>query len=350
MKLRQYRLSFLILLFLFQYFFVAWCANHPEGVELYYSRGIYATSLGIRLFLLQKIPFSLGDLLYILSLLLLAVYVYRNRKEFTVNLKKLSYNVLFGINLLYFIFHLSWGMNYHRLPLAKKKGYPSSYTVDELEESLCFFINEANRLQHTLGFKSNQRVTTKLSLKELKLLLHETYATSPTLYAKNSLFSTMLSYMGYGGYLNPFTLEAQVNHKLPKINALVTMAHELSHQKGYAAENEANFIGFLSCQQNPNQYIQYGSTLFALRYLYSEMYKADTERARIALNNVNLGVLSNIKEASTFWQKYKNPLAPYFQKSYNQYLKANRQKKGIQSYNEVAGLILQDYKEHIKIE
>ena len=31
---------------------------------------------------------------------------------------------------------------------------------------------------------------------------------------KNSIWSTIISYMGYAGYLNPFTLEAQVNEKI----------------------------------------------------------------------------------------------------------------------------------------
>ena len=350
MKLRKYRLPLLVLLFFAQYFFVGWCASHPEAVERFYSKGIYAQSLGIRLVVLQKIPFSVGDLLYALVFVQLILFGFRVRKMPKIRLKKTIESILFGTNLLFFVFHLSWGMNYHRIPLAEQYGYTPGYTLTELEESLCFSINEANRLQYTLGFKSDQRVTTKLSLEELKLLLHATRASSPPLFAKNSFYSTLLSYMGYGGYLNPFTLEAQLNDKLPKINTVVTMAHEVSHQKGYAAENEANFIGFLACQKNVNPYIQYASALFALRYLYSDLHKADSALAKRVISNANKGILLNLKEANTFWQKYKNPLAPYFQESYNQYLKANRQKKGIQSYSEVVGLIIQDNKKHLRIE
>lgn len=349
MKLRSYRLWLLVLLFLLQYLFVAWCANHPIAVEHFFSKGIYAKSLGIRLSLLQKIPFSVGDFLYALLFLWLGRLLWHSR--WTIgNFKAILINLLFGINLLYFVFHFSWGLNYHRVPLAEQLGYPTTYSLKELEESLCFYLNEAHRLQHHLGFENEERVTTMLSLKELKIALYQTHVTSPPLYTKNSFFSTLLSYMGYAGYLNPFTLEAQLNNKLPKIHTVVTMAHEISHQKGYAAENEANFMGFLFCKEHPNNYIQYASALFAVRYLYSELYKADAERAKLILNTAHKGILLNIKEAHTFWQKYKNPLAPYFQKSYNQYLKANRQKKGIQSYHEVVGLIIQDHKERTRIQ
>jgi hypothetical protein len=63
---------------------------------------------------------------------------------------------------------------------------------------------------------------------------------------KPSLISVPLSYMGFGGYLNPFTNEAQVNDCLPKYNFPTTTLHEMAHQIGYASESEANFIGFLA--------------------------------------------------------------------------------------------------------
>ncbi|MBQ0741381.1 DUF3810 family protein, partial [Aquimarina celericrescens] len=60
---------------------------------------------------------------------------------------------------------------------------------------------------------------------------------------KESLFSTGLSYMGYGGYLNPFTQEAQVNGLVPNFRFPVIAGHEMGHQIGYSAENETNSIG-----------------------------------------------------------------------------------------------------------
>ena len=36
--------------------------------------------------------------------------------------------------------------------------------------------------------------------------------------------------MGFGGYLNPFTHEAQVNTLQPKLRVLTTACHEIAHQ------------------------------------------------------------------------------------------------------------------------
>ena len=43
----------------------------------------------------------------------------------------------------------------------------------------------------------------------------EKYDAKP--YLKNSMLSTPLSYMGYAGYLNPFTLETQINQKFQNL-------------------------------------------------------------------------------------------------------------------------------------
>lgn len=43
------------------------------------------------------------------------------------------------------------------------------------------------------------------------------------------------------------------------------------------------------------------------------------------------------------WKRYKNPLEKYFKKSYDIYLKANNQTKGIKTYNLVVDLLVNKY-------
>ncbi len=54
--------------------------------------------------------------------------------------------------------------------------------------------------------------------------------------------------MGFAGYLNPITNEAQVNALIPKNNYPATICHEIAHQVGIASESEANFVGYLAIQ------------------------------------------------------------------------------------------------------
>lgn len=131
---------------------------------------------------------------------------------------------------------------------------------------------------------------------------------------------------------------------MPKINLPLTAAHEIAHQQGYAAENEANFVGFLHCYQHPALDIQYAAALFGFRYSYNELYKANPTVAREILCGLYPGILENFKASSAFWQKHKNPLEPLFKKSYDQYLKINHQRLGIQSYNAVVSLLITHFK------
>ena len=161
---------------------------------------------------------------------------------------------------------------------------------------------------------------------------------------KKSILSPPLSYMGYSGYLNPFTLESQANAKIPIQSLITTSLHETAHQMGYASEKEANFIAYLSAIKSKDPYIQYAGNIFAFRYLFNDLFKLDPEKARNKLKLLNPGIFKNLKEVKDFWKKYDNPLEIIFNKTYHSYLRANGQKSGLKSYNEMVGLLINYHK------
>tara|TARA_B110000211_G_C14059221_1_gene544767 strand:- start:1655 stop:2227 length:573 start_codon:yes stop_codon:yes gene_type:complete len=166
-------------------------------------------------------------------------------------------------------------------------------------------------------------------------------------FLKNSLWSTLLSYMGYSGYLNPFTLESHVNKKIPHFNYITTAAHEMAHQLGVAAENEANFIAFYITIKNPDPFIKFSGYSFALRYCYADLYIANPEKAKELIAQLKSGIIKNFQEQSAFWRAYQNPFEPYLKKGYDSYLKANGQDLGIQSYNAMVPLVIAYSKETV---
>ncbi len=251
--------------------------------------------------------------------------------------------------LVVWIFHISWGFNYHRLPLSKQLQIPISYTEDDLENRLDKIIEESNKWHMHLVSSDTLAVTFPFSIEQLSSkislyhpIYHETLLNTSKV--KNSLMSLPLSYMGYSGYLNPFTLESQVNTKMPIQSLITTSLHEMAHQLGYAAEKEANFIAYLSAINSEDPYIQYAGKTFAFRYLFNDLYELDPEKARGKLKLLNPGILKNYKEVNDFWKKYKNPFEIIFDKTYDSYLKANGQKSGIKSYNEMVGLVINYHK------
>ncbi len=156
---------------------------------------------------------------------------------------------------------------------------------------------------------------------------------------KTSLFSYPLTYMGFSGYLNPLTNEAQIDGMIPAIKFPTTSSHEIAHQLGYAAENEANFIGCLAAISHDDVYFNYAGYTFGLRYCLNEIYFRDECLYEDLVADVNEGILKNYKETRDFWEAHANPLEPFFKIFYSNYLKANQQSKGMQSYSYVVALL-----------
>ena len=146
--------------------------------------------------------------------------------------------------------------------------------------------------------------------------------------------------MGFSGYINPFTLEGQVNAKIPTLTMIVTASHELSHQIGYAKESEANFIGFLATYHQEDKKYQYAAIIYALRYCLSTINKKESDNTHDFLETIHPGVRKNLIENIAFWEDYENITDSFFKLFYSNFLKLNNQKEGIESYNKFVDLLI----------
>ena len=258
------------------------------------------------------------------------------------------------LSVIYFCFYLFWGLNYYRQPLYKNLEYKTtSYSNEELINLTKYLVSKLNQSHLTITKSDSLSVIVPHSNQEIYLLAKKGYkklTENNSLFnykygrAKNSLISVFQSYNGTSGYLNPFTGEAQVNRLIPKTILPTTTTHEMAHQVGFAAENEANFIGFLAALSNDDPYFKYSAYRMATRYAIFELYKRDRDAFEIVYKTLNKGILIDFKSSSDFWNTYKNPFEPIVKKGYNIYLKSNNQVKGINSYNYVVDLLISYFK------
>ncbi len=329
----------------FQLLGLLFIKKHPLWIDVYYSQKVYPFLFSIYRFFFEKIPFSIGDLFYgiIIIFVLKQIIIIFKRKKIKWGTSIRNGFSIFSLIIL--IFNLNWGLNYYRTPLHKKLYYNIDYDEVQLEETFKILIKNSNilheKLAHTdsipIEISYSKDIIAQKIEDEFNFDLHQL---KPKPYLKNSLWGTILSYMGYSGYINPFTLESQVNNKIPKLSYIITSAHEMSHQLGIASEKEANFIAFYSCIKHSDPYIQFSGYTFALNYFYSELYSVNPKKAKTNMKKLNTGILKNLFELSQFWFHYQNPLEPILKKGYNSYLIANGQKRGIKSYNDMVGLII----------
>ncbi|QXP55481.1 DUF3810 domain-containing protein [Cellulophaga sp. HaHa_2_95] len=332
-----------------QIFLVRWLSNYPEYIEIYFSTGIYRyTSTFFRL-ILGWVPFSVGDIIYAFLIVYAIRYLVVKRKYIWTHKLVFLRNIAMVLAVAYFTFNLSWGLNYHREPISKKLALTEKCTKEELVSFVDALILKTNQTQMRIVGDSSKIVTNNFTNKELFTKTIEGYTqlekTHPFLsythYSiKESLFSYPLSYMGYGGYLNPFTNEAQVNALIPSFRFPVVSGHEIGHQLGYSAENETNLIGYIVTLNNEDIQFKYSAYAYALSYCLSNIKENDPELFTSLIAKVNGGVLQNYEAMNAFWLGYENITEPVFKAIFNSFLKANKQNDGIKSYSKVVYLMV----------
>lgn len=334
---------------------VKWLSNYPAVIEEYYSLGFYKFSASIFRFMFGWIPFSVGDFLYILLIILGLRYIVTKRKYIRYKPFLFLRNSLMVLSIAYFTFHINWGLNYYREPIHKAFEITGTHSLEELEEFVVLLILKTNNIHLNITQDSTKKVIIPYNKTEVFNETINGYSQLKEKYPflayqpvslKTSIFSTALSYSGYGGYLNPFTNEAQVNGKVPLYRLPVIAGHEVGHQIGYSAENETNFIGYLVTANNTDIYFKYAAYSYALSYCLSDIRFNDKELFDVLYAKLNMGVKKNYQELNDFWMRYENPFEPSIKAVYNTFLKANNQADGIKSYSRVVSLLVSYHRKH----
>ena len=329
-------------------------SKFPMVVEQYYSNGLYPFLSKIYQFIFGWVPFSVGDLFYI-SLLIVAfkgIYSLFKTKSFQFKIGFLKFGAF--LSVIYFIFNINWGLNYYRQPVHEKLQFEiSEYSENELIEFSKKLITKLNQVHLQLVENDSMVVINNNSIQEIKEESYIVYNEFETKFpefqhskitVKSSLVSLPLAYMGFGGYLNPFTNEAQVNYLTPLNAYPATTCHELAHQIGIGPESEANFVGYLAGISSSNLHFQYAAYSNALRYCLNEIYESNEAQFEALKATMNPGINKDIENQQAHWEAYQNWTEKYFEFFYDHFLKANNQEDGIKSYSKMVVLLINYYK------
>ena len=161
--------------------------------------------------------------------------------------------------------------------------------------------------------------------------------------AKPILNSNLLCYTGITGIYSPFTGEANINVSSPDIYIPFTTLHEMAHQRGYASEDEANFLAYLACINNKYYDFQYSGYILALKYTSSALAKTDHDSLINANRNLSQSVINDLNNSNEFWRQYEGKVNEVSDNINNNYLKANGIKEGTISYSKIVNLLLAYY-------
>ncbi|HUQ65029.1 MAG TPA: DUF3810 domain-containing protein [Flavitalea sp.] len=336
-------------------------AAFPAAVEKYYSTGIYPYISAAQRILLGWIPFSIGDLLYaafgiyLIYSLVKFIGTIRSKKAGSKYFMKVGMNILTAALIVYISFNLLWGLNYNRRGIAYQLHLDQlNYTNEDLTEVTRLVAEKMKQLQPA-SMVSREKLQKKKYLFDHAVSSYHSLSDNIPIIkydhpaVKPSLYSYLGNYLGFTGYYNPFSGEAQVNTTVPSFVRPFTTCHEIGHQLGYAKESEANFAGYLSATSSNDSAFLYSVYFEMFAYAGRYLYYTDSMSLKEIRGNLLPGVKNDIKELREFYEHYENPVETAIDRLYSQYLKANQQPSGKMSYSEVVSMLIAYYKQHGKV-
>ena len=306
----------------------------------FYDDVIYYPIQSLRNILFGFIPFSIGDIVYVLggvwALFTLVRWGYfivkfRSYKE------RFAASVLRCINCILFVylfFILGWGGNYYKRPLGQYWHLNGKYRMDTAS-LISFDRLLSDRLNIYAGHYHD------LSQKEINERARSYYGLYTDSKVKNglnvkpSLFGYFMERMAIEGYYNPFTGEGQVNNHLPSFIQPFVICHEMAHQAGIAAEGDANLMSYALCTISGDSSFCYSAYLNIWLYTNSRLYFRDSALAKKLESSLNLLTRAHIDTLDKLSREYQNEATKYSGQVYDSYLRMQHQKEGIHSYGNV---------------
>lgn len=142
---------------------------------------------------------------------------------------------------------------------------------------------------------------------------------------KPSLYNQTMNYTGILGYYNPFTAESQFNPNLPSTQVPFTLAHEMSHQLGFAREQEASFIAYLCAKNSNNLDLRYSTQLYVLKSLLRNLSLKNASFVKEILSQYSDKMKKDRANELAFLKTHESILSDVFGFTNDLFLKSNQQ-------------------------
>lgn len=296
-------------------------------------------------------PFPVFEVLLVLAVLW-AVYTLVRMIVRRHGLLRWLSGLVLGVSIGVFTFVGLWGLNHFGPTLGEKLGLDvREYTVAELTEAAGYFRDRAAALAEQLP--QNADGTTAFSgFSALAAAApagfaalgreHEVF-TGAAAPVKRLLAGRVFSYMGTTGIFVCLTGESCVNPETFAASLPQTMCHEIGHRMGCAAEDEANFCGFLACVANESAEFQYSGYYSAFLHCYNALYKVDRDAAAALWDGAGARIQTDVRAANAHYRQFEGKVQSAAQAVNDAYLKSFSEELGVQSYGAVTDYLLAWY-------
>lgn len=342
--------------------FSLFAPQFSQLIESGYSTKLYYWTIRPYSLLTGLFPFSLAELTVVGTIAfiiyqagrVIIMFFNKNRKDFGKGLLRKSARLALVLAFGYLVFNLMWGFNYSRKTFAEISGLPvEPVSINELAELALHLTHRANELRGQVATDDRDVMTLPNGIQDMFNRAPLGYERVAEIYPelggrygrpKGVMLSHYWSYTGISGVFFPFTAEANVNIKVPHFMLPATTSHEMAHQRGFAREDEANYIAYLTCALHPDADFQYSGVMFALTLTMNTLHRYDRETWSEIKIQYSEEVNHDLRDWQDYLERYDGSVKQISNSVNNTYLKANRQEDGVHSYGRMVDLLLAEFR------
>ena len=305
----------------------------PLQVERWYSEGLYPRMQHVLTPLSNLVPFAVFDVIWIAGAAVTAAWAYRRLRQRPLRgaVAQAGLELATAAAVVYLLFLSTWGLNYRRVPLAARVDFDPARITREAAGALGVRVAaqlntlyaEAHRGQMPLETLSAAFARTQRSLGAGWTIVPGR--------PKQTLLGAYFHQTSISGMTDPFFLETMVAPDLLDVEKPFVIAHEWAHLAGYADESEANFVGWLACQHG-GAAAQYSAALMMIGYVRPPGLPLQ--------QSLTIGPRTDLFAIRERYAHTSRALQLAARHGYDTYLRANRVRAGIVSYDLVVQLVL----------
>lgn len=327
------------------------CATAPEWTEVLYARGVRPWLVDPLAFLAGLSPHSIGEVLLLATLGGAVVLVVRGMRA--VLRGDAGWGAAIGTGLrrtlasagvLYFVFQLTFGLGHARQPFAALSGLDVRPAGAPRLRQVC----------EDLGRRAAARRPDSIELApDFDAAIAEAYDAAarelavldgPRPSIRRPWISRLLVLSSITGIYSPFTAEPHVAAGLPDSLIPFVAAHEVAHLRGFAREDEANFIAWWVGSESVDSKLAYSCELQAFRYAWARLRGVDPLGAEEVWRGLDPAVRGDAEAIWRFWQRQPEvahrTLSAVSSAVNHAYLQSAGHADGVRSYGRMVDLLV----------
>ncbi len=335
------------------YVFYSLSFTNPVFVEYYYSRGVYPF-LSKFSSLTANLPFSAAEFLTYAFFGFLVFYIFFIASAFFRKKNRIQ-SALFRTVVLFVIlssmwgsFMLSWSINYARQPISQSLGLDATPASGQELYGVCSRLaGKANYMRSQTKQDENGVFILTKSKEEINREVKAVYRNNAPPFmnlggetnVKGVSSVNLLSTMNTLGIYIPFTYEPNINMQMPDLYYASSALHEYAHFKGFAREDEANFIAYYVSKDMADTDFSYSSTMLALGNSLNQLADCDYDLYCNVYDTLSDPVKRDFANENAYWANFEKTRETV-ETMNNNYLISNKQSDGVRSYGRMVDLLI----------